>query len=148
MIHSICSHCLQQYRLMVSPREQGLVLQVSSEEGKECPCPRLCGGSINLTGSGPAAPESAALRDPITMTGAELYRAVNGLGMADEIPKSKETVESVVKANRVKDVLIEESSGRFYLHELHLENGLIVHLAGGLRGAEVLKITREVGRAR
>lgn len=147
MIHTMCPTCRQSYRLMLSSREHELLQQIASSDGTECDCPRLCGGKIPLVGP-TKVDEAVPPRDPITLSGAELYRAVNGMGMADEIPKNRETVEALIKANRASGVIVEEAGGRFYLHELHLENGLVVHLAAGLRGAEVLKITREVGHGR
>ena len=78
----------------------------------------------------------------MAVTGRQLYQAVLGMGLPDEVPKSTEMVDSILRANRVVKVSVEEHEGKLYLHELHLENGSVVHLASGMKGAQVLKVTR------
>lgn len=150
MIHSLCHACFQPYRLMVSPEEIQLLRQISENDGHTAKCPRLCGGSINILGD-PSIDnlvEKAQLKEPLSITGTELYRAVNGMGLADELPKNIESLEAILSKNKVTKADIEVTEdGHFYLHELHLENGLIVHLTSGLKGAEVLKITRGISNA-
>jgi hypothetical protein len=118
-----------------------LVKQVSTDEGRKCPCPRLCGGEINLVDE-PKLVEGIRLRDPIELTGLQLFQAVNGLGLEDEIPKSSVVIDSLLKTLRVVSVDLEEVNGNFYLNELRLERDVVVHLTSGVRGARVLKITK------
>lgn len=149
IINSLCDSCLQPFQLIVEPADVSLVKEISDEEGAFCPCPRLCGGSINLIGDQNINPVIAAVtqdrrtREPMTLTGRQLYQAVNGMGLPDEIPKSVEVVDSMLRANKVTKVLLEEHGGKLYLHELHLENGSVVHLASGIKGSQVLKVTRQ-----
>lgn len=150
MVHALCQSCLQPYRLMISPEEVPLIRQISENGGHTAPCPRQCGGSINLVGDPAidALTENARLKDPMTITGTELYRAVNGSGLPDELPKNVETIEAMLVAHKVEGVVIEAAvDGRMYLHELHLANGTAIHLTSGLKGAEVLKITRRGANA-
>lgn len=147
MVHALCQTCLQPYRLMIAASEVSLIKQVAAEDGRTAPCPRQCGGSINLVGDPgiDALTENARLREAMTLTGTELYRAVNGAGLPDEIPTDGDTIRSHLLANRVGGLLLEiGEGGKYYLHELHLENGVILHLTAGLKGAEVLKITKRV----
>ena len=76
----------------------------------------------------------------------QLYQAVNGLGLADEVPKDMTVIDSVLKANKIVSIDLQEANGNYYLNELRLEGGIIVHLTSGARGARVLKITKEVSR--
>lgn len=82
------------------------------------------------------------MKEPLHITGLQLYQAVNGLGLPDEIPKDSIIVESLLKANKLTGVAVEEVNGRTYLHELKFENGVTLHLGAGQRGAQVLKLTK------
>jgi len=145
IINSLCNSFLQPYQILVETRDIGLLRQIASDDGGMAPCPRLCGGAINLVGDPTitAMTSDPRLKQPMKITGTELYRAVNGAGLPDELPQSRETVEAILKANKVVEVKVEELNGKLYLHEMSLENGLTIHLASGIRGAQVLKVTRE-----
>lgn len=145
IINAICSACVQPYKLLIQPSDLELVKQVATNEGRTCPCPRLCGGEINLTGDREVA-AGVVLRDPIEITGLQLYQAVGGLGLPDEIPKDVTVIDSLFKARRVIGIDVEESGGNFYLSEIQLEGGVTVHLSSGSRGARILKITKEAVR--
>jgi len=142
IINSVCSTCLQPFKILIQVSDLELVKQISTNEGRTCPCPRLCGGEINLVGE-PELIEGIRLRDPMELTGLQLFQAVGGLGLADEIPKDTTVIESLFKACKVVSVDLEEVGGNFYLHEIRLEGGVVVHLSSGARGARVLKITKE-----
>ena len=142
IINSVCSTCLQPFKILVQTSDLELVKQVSTNEGRTCPCPRLCGGEINLVGE-PQLLDGIRLRDPMELTGLQLFQAIGGLGLADEIPKDGTVIDALFKAYRIVSVQIEEIGGLCYLHELRLEGGVIVHLSSGARGARVLKITKE-----
>ena len=143
IINSVCSTCLQPFKILIQVSDIELVKQVSTNEGRTCPCPRLCGGEINLTGE-PELIAGIRLREPMELTGLQLFQAVGGLGLADEIPKDVAVIDALLKTNRILSVDVQEANGNFYLNELRLEGGLIVHLSSGARGARVLKITKEV----
>ena len=144
IVRSLCNRCFQPFHILLEAGDAGLLKEISLEdEGRMCRCPRLCGGKINLVGS-PAIDELASiLREPMTLTGKELYVAVHGLGLPDEIEKNPEVIKSLLVANKVVAAEVEEVQGRLYLHELKLDNGLTVHLSSGARGAQVLKVTKE-----
>lgn len=137
IINSLCNGCLQPFQLIVEPMDVPLVKELADDKGESCPCPRLCGGRINLVGQ-----SSAPAREPMTLTGKQLYQAVKGMGLPDEVPKSVEAVDAILRANKVVGVDVEEHNGKYFLHELKLENGCVVHLASGIKGAQVLKITK------
>lgn len=142
---SLCNSCFQPYQVLLQPSDVELVKQVADEGGQSCPCPRLCGGKINLIGDATisAMGKDRRLKDPIHITGRQLYQAVNGLGLPDEIPTDALVVDSLLKSNKLTGSVVEEVNGRLYLHELKLENGITIHLAAGQRGAQVLKMTKE-----
>jgi len=142
IVNSVCSTCLQPFKILIQVSDVELVKQISTNEGRTCPCPRLCGGEINLVGESELM-EGIRLRDPVELTGIQLFQAVGGLGLADEIPKDLMVIDSLLKANRVESVDLEEVGGNFYIHEIRLHGGMTVHLASGARGAKVLKITKE-----
>ena len=142
IINSVCSTCLQPFKVLVQTSDLELVKQISTNEGRTCPCPRLCGGEINLIGE-PELLEGIRLRDPLELTGLQLFQAVGGMGLADEIPKDGTVIDSLFKTCKVLSIDLEELNGNFYLNELRLEGGVTVHLASGARGARVLKITKE-----
>jgi hypothetical protein len=145
IIASLCNHCFQPFRLVVRPDEVSLLKQISDPDGLTCECPRKCGGRINLVGDDVlhAMAGDRRLREPVPLTGKELYKAVNGLGLPDEIPKSALLVEGLLTSKRVVGSHVEQVGEDFYLHELHFEGGAVMHLAAGARGAQVLKITEE-----
>ena len=143
IVFSVCNTCFQTFKLLVQPSDVTLVKQIASEDGYTCLCPRMCGGSINLVGDSTITAMEGKLKEPLSITGRELYQAVNGMGLSDEVPKDSATIEAILIANPVVGVVLEESSGGFYLHELKLENDITVHLAAGSKGARVLKMTKE-----
>lgn len=144
IINSLCNSCLQPFQILLESGDADLIRQLSeADEGRMCLCPRLCGGKINLFGDPTISVMADKLREPMTLTGKELYKAVNGMGLPDEVPKDVEVVKALLKSNKVADLYLEEINGRLFLHELKLENGYTVHLAAGARGAQVLKVTKE-----
>lgn len=80
------------------------------------------------------------------VTGKQLYQAVNGLGLPDEIPSSVEVLEALLVGSDVVETITEEFNKAVFLHEIKLKNGSTIHLGAGLKGAQVLKITRGVDR--
>jgi hypothetical protein len=141
---SLCNKCLQPFQILLEAGDAALIRQISLEDaGRLCKCPRLCGGKINLVGDPMIAEMGDKLREPMTLTGKELYAAVNGLGLPDEVEKDPEVIRSLLVANKVVAVDIEVVLGRLYLHELKLDNGFTIHLASGARGSQVLKVTKE-----
>lgn len=144
MIRSVCNNCLQPFNILLGPDDARLMMEISIEDhGQLCKCPRLCGGKINLAADPSIAIMADRLKEPLTITGKELYVAVHGLGLPDEIVKDPAVIRSLLQANRVSDVTLEEVAGRLYLHELRLDNGTTLHLAAGARGAQLLKVTKD-----
>ncbi len=144
IVFSLCQKCLQPYWLNLQPCDVHLIKQIATHEGMMAPCPRLCGGGINLVGDpGIDALAGDHLKPVMKITGTQLYQAVNGMGLPDEIPYEKNLVTSLLCANRICATVMEEAHGKTYLHELHLSNGYTIHLAAGSRGAHVLKVTKE-----
>jgi hypothetical protein len=125
-----------------------LVKQVQSEDGQTCPCPRLCGGAINLVGEPTITAMTERLRAPIHLTGKELYQAINGMGLPDELNNDPLVLKAMLVANKVESTDVELCNGKVYLHEIHLDNGITVHLGAGPRGAQIVKMTkrRDSGR--
>ena len=144
IINSLCNTCMQPFQVIVQSDEADLLRQLSQEdEGRMCKCPRLCGGKINLIGDPVIEAMAEKLREPMTLTGKELYAAVLGAGLPDEIVKDPEVIRALLLADKVVDVDLEQIGGRVYLHELRLAGGVILHLAAGARGSQVLKVTKE-----
>lgn len=143
IVNAGCSSCFQTYKLLIQVSDVELVKQISTDDGRSCPCPRMCGGKINLVGEPVLSPDTFSLRDPIELTGLQLFQALGGLGLPDEIPKDVLVIDALLKASRVVGVDVDEFDGSFYLSELRLEGGVTLHLTAGARGARVLKITKE-----
>ncbi|TXH09041.1 MAG: hypothetical protein E6R04_09170 [Spirochaetes bacterium] len=80
------------------------------------------------------------------VTGKQLYQAVNGLGLPDEIPTSVEVLEALLAGSEVVETTTEEFNKAVFLHEIKLKNGSTIHLGSGLKGAQVLKITKGASR--
>lgn len=147
MILSLCQTCLQKYDILVENSDVDLIKELSDETGTTCPCPRQCGGTINLVGNGLVdSIRGKQLKDSIHLTGKELYKAVHGAGLPDEFPSNDEIIRSLLLANKIESVDVEIENmnlgPKFYLHEIRLSNGVTIHLGAGRLGAEVLKITR------
>lgn len=150
IINSLCNTCLQPFTLIVEPGEVYLVKEISDDTGTTCPCPRKCGGAINLIGDPVIGDMSKdpRLKDPMTISGTQLYKAVMGLGLPDEIPKSEILVDSLLRASPIVKTLTETDGKHVYLHEITLENGSTIHLGSGRKGAQVLKVTKGGNDAR
>lgn len=131
---------------MVEPADVALVKQITSEDGTTCPCPSLCGGSILLVPDDTvqALSEDARLKPPTVLTGKQLYQAVMGLGLPEEIPSSAELIDSIFRANKVVSVDLEKVQEKIYLHEIRFDNGVVLHLASGLKGAQVFRVSKGV----
>ena len=144
LIHSLCNTCFQRYELRMEPKDIPLLRQLTGNDYSVVPCPRLCGGMLNVVHSAQIKKlvQDPRLKEPLPITVQELFKAVKGGGLPDEIPKSYELAVSLFKAHPVKSVFMEQDGKDIYLHEVRFENGSIIHLAHGARGAKVLKITR------
>ena len=144
MILSLCNTCIQPYQILVELNEVELIKQISDERGHTCPCPRLCGGSINLVGNDliDNAVKDPRFRDPMKISGKELYKAVKGMGLPDEIDLQIETVDAMLKLG-VKDFKLDTVLNKIYLSELTMKNGVTLHLTSGPHGAQILKMTKE-----
>lgn len=145
IIRTVCNTCLSSFQLLVEASDVELVKQIADDKGQTCPCPRLCGGRIFLTHDpvGRALANDPRLRPALPISGKELFQAVNGLGLPDEVPVGVEIIEAMLKSSKVSSVSVQLMRGHVYLHELHLENGITLHLTAGPHGAEVLKMTKE-----
>lgn len=140
IILSLCQSCLQQYEILIESTDLPRLKEISDEEGYTCPCPRLCGGSINLIGNGLVdLMNEKQLKPRIHLNGKDLYKAVKGLGLPDELNIQKASVELMCMS--IESATLEEFNGKLYLHELRLKNGCSIHLASGLKGPQILKIT-------
>lgn len=144
IIISVCNSCLQCLRLNLTPADKDLLTQIEVAPGM-CKCPREgCTGIINLmpvTEFTHLEGKVALTDNVIELTAKELYAALYGNGLPDEIQRDPTVVEALLKANRVIEAQVEKtSSGSVYLHTITLENGLIIHLGGGM-GPRVVKIT-------
>ena len=139
---STCNSCLTRFEILVEPKDIGLIKQVADASGNTAPCPRLCGGRINLTGNPILDTVAPMMKEPLHLTATQYFQAVKGLGLPDEIPHDKDVITALLRAYAVVDTVLQEDNGKFYLHEIHLSNGIILHLGAGLRGAIVIKITK------
>lgn len=144
ILHTLCNTCLQAYQLLLEVTDIPLVKQLSDESGHTCPCPRLCGGTISLVPDVTieSMSKDPRLKHPIHLSGKQLFQAVKGLGLPDEIPQSR-TVFDLALAGRVKKFELDEIEGKFYLQSLEFDNGVTFHLGSGRYGAQVLKLTTE-----
>lgn len=140
-IFSMCNSCSQSYELLIVPATVGLIDQIKDDEGVTCLCPRLCGGRINIVN----IPElnTSSRTAPLAITAKELYQAVNGLGLPDEIPNDPIVVDALLRSGRITKTSVEPYEKAILLHEITLDSGVTLHLASASGGARVLKITKE-----
>lgn len=143
ILRSLCNSCFQPFELLLEASDIELVKQISDEHGHTVPCPRLCGGRINIVGEPNIGAMAEKLKQPMHINGKQLYQAVNGMGLPDELPQSHAALSALLRANKVVGIDLEEWGGKFYIHELKLEGGVTVHLSAGAKGAQVLKVTQE-----
>jgi hypothetical protein len=130
---------------LLDPGDLQLIRQIANDSGNAVPCPKLCGGTINVI-MDPGISVLASdprLRNPINLTGKQLYKAVMGAGLPDELPTDANVVYGLLQSIEVKSALVEKIGSDVYLHELKLAGGITIHLAAGPRGAKVLKIVKE-----
>jgi hypothetical protein len=144
IVRSVCNSCLESYLITLMPGDMDLVKQIVDPTGRTAPCPRLCGGRINIVGEPTIADLHKKLKkETIGLTGKQLYQAIHGAGLPDEIPKDLLVITSLLKAHKIVASEVELAYDRFYLHELTLENGVTLHFSGGPRGAQITKITKD-----
>lgn len=144
IILSLCNSCLQPFQVTLLPREVDLLKTVVDDNGL-CDCPKKCGGKISISRNETmhSMGSDQRLKAPIPLTGMELYQAVMGTGLPAEIARDPVVVDALLKSNRVVKTDMTETNGKIYLNEIHLENGTVIHLTSGARGAQVLKLTKE-----
>lgn len=140
---TVCNTCFQPYELSIDPGSTALVKELL-DESETVACPRLCGGRILVSDSEAMAAlaKDPRLKLPLRISAEELYKAVKGAGLPDEIPNAPEVVESLLLANAVIGVELASDGKHVGISELRLANKTIIHLTSGRLGAEVLKITR------
>jgi hypothetical protein len=146
IIRSVCNSCYQRYEIVCTTDVKvstAMLAQLMDEAGMGV-CPRGCGGRINLTNDATIDAVGAYLKEPLHLTVTQLFQAAGGMPLPDEIPPSHETVSSLLIANKIEQVTLEDYNGRLFVHELHLSNCCIIHLCAGGRGAQVLKVTRRL----
>lgn len=142
IVRSLCNTCLQPFELLLEASDVDLIKTIIDDEGHTAPCPRLCGGRINIVGNPVLGAMADKLKQPIHISGKQLFQAVHGMGLPDEVPTSLTSISALLRANKVVGVELEEWNGKFYVHELKLEGGVTVHLSAGVKGAMVLKVTQ------
>lgn len=120
----------------MTPDEAVLLDQIEKDGLAECP--RLCGGNVPVKSS----VDISSMKEPLTLSLTELYQAINGYGLPDEIQTDPLVVESLLKSSRVMSVSAELSGKRVILNSMTLENGATIHLVSSAKGACVLKITK------
>lgn len=140
IVRSYCDVCEQPYVVLLEPSDLALMKQISSADGEQVPCPRLCGVYISLTSDTFKVPATAKM--PLQLNGKQLYKAVNGAGLPDEVAVTERHLIKLIIGAEVVAVSTEAVGDEVYLHELHLKNGVVLHLTGGQRGAKVLKATK------
>lgn len=144
ILRAICNSCYQRYEItggLDMKTSTAMISQLTDEAGMGI-CPRQCGGKINLTNDATIDAVGEYLKEPLHLTVTELFQAIGGMPLPDEVPQSVETLTAMLLAHRAVGATMEDSNGRVYLHELKLDNGCTIHLCAGGRGAQVLKITR------
>ena len=139
---SICNSCFQQYEILIQASDTALVKEITDNLGLVV-CPRLCGGKIALLDVGlPPQIGPLRLKAPIRLTGKQLWKAVNGAGLPDELETDPDVVKALLISSKVSRVDVEQHNGNLFIHEIELENGIVLHLSSGLKGAQVLKVTK------
>lgn len=77
------------------------------------------------------------------LTAREFFGALCGFGLPQEVGCEPEVVKALLRSTKIRDVVVVPASlGRTAIREIHLDNGLRLHLASSLAGATVFKITR------
>jgi len=141
---SLCNSCFQAYEIILGAGDMELMKSLTQGDSTAA-CPRGCGGRINMAPNDTILAMAGKFKEPLHLTGIELYQALGGMGLPDEVPKDPEVIAALLKANKVVAVSMETVGPRIYLHEITLENGMIIHLSSGARGASVLKVTKPHG---
>jgi len=145
ILRSACETCFQRFLISIEEDAVGLLSDLKGDDDL-CMCPRLCGGMINVSRDSAIelvidSLSSKQVKEPIHLTVKELYRAVHGGGLPDELPKSGYATNKLLEGQIIKKVVLDDrGDGEVYLQELVLGNGLIIHMSSGLFGAQILKI--------
>ena len=143
-IFSVCNTCFQTYSLITEQEYTALLKSLEELGGSLAKCPRLCGGKINIVPVEELKlPKNRMFKEPLELTVKELYAAIHGNGLPDEIPKDVLVVEAMLLSSKIKKVETDTIHSGIYLNSLTLENGVTIHLGGGI-GPRVVKVTKEV----
>lgn len=135
-IELMCNSCAQRFSVWVKgEQDKNLINSITKEDGL-ITCPRLCGGQV--TSMDVRAP---GMKDAMSLTAQELFTAVQGAGLRDELEKNPYVIEALLKAG-IKSVDIETHQDKIYIHEIKV-NGSTIHLTAGIKGAMVLKVTKD-----
>ena len=141
-----CDSCLTVVRFVDDPQVCQSFLEHSIWEGGY-PCVRQCGAKMTRIPGGEWETWKSSHDEGILklyeLSMAELFRAMSGFGLPDELQVEPEYVKALLLSNPITDLLLQRSdSGRTVIKRLDLKNGLSIHLASSPRGATVYKITR------
>jgi len=146
IIAALCNSCFSRFDIAVAPEDISLLKGMTDQHGLGT-CPRHCGGRINLRAptdeAMQALTQNPLLKEALRLSVQELFKAVKGGGLPDEIPKSYELAVALFKSEKVDTVFMEQDGKDIYLHEIRFANGSTIHLGSGKRGAQVVKITRK-----
>jgi hypothetical protein len=134
-----CATCKSAFEIRFEkPSDISLLSHMLVNGQVDCVCPRKCTGRIAQQA------QFAEGVFPLSVTVQELFQAVSGMPLPDEVPKSAIFVLSLLKSERVLEARCEEEGGSIFLHSITLTNGCTIHLCASGRGPQVLKITRPV----
>jgi hypothetical protein len=110
-------------------------------------CPR-CGAQAAGTDE-MSLPRAIHTADIIDLTPIEMFSALSGFGLPDEMPSSVENVSQTLSSSPIKRVVGQNVPGtkRCSIDFVELENGVRIYLGASTHGAVVYRITKPVSYA-
>lgn len=143
---SLCTRCFQAYVITIEAGDKALYAQMQDDGSiikNLISCPRKCGGFITPLNSDDIRLKAPVFAYALSLTVPELYKAVNGAGLPDEVPKDLDAINALLLVHRVNETMLEEVGRQFLLHGLKLSNGFTIHLGCSPKGPCIVKITKE-----
>lgn len=143
MILIICLHCRSALRVLDDAEEVHRLVGEQSEFWPDkypcATCEHNAKGMLEMY----AVPKALEHFDVTTVTAAEAFAALHGLGLPKERDCKLLAVAEYLRGNSVSDVRGVTVNGRAVVESITLSNGLCLHFGASSHGAVVYRVTTQ-----
>jgi hypothetical protein len=147
----ICSGCGAVFRVLETDPMSSDCVQLVGPKSEWWPdrytCPR-CGAQAAGADEN-SLPRSVQTASVVDLTPIEMFSAMSGFGLPDELPSSVENIAETLKGSPVKRVVGQNvpNTGRCSVDFIELVNGVRVYFGASVHGAVVYRIVKPTSYA-